>query len=119
PGLSLWGMAKIHPKRAIQIIALVMALGILAPSMIKLGHTFHGHWDESQCLDVGKVHIHKGGLNCDFNDHTLASQIFFASQFIHIPVEVPKPHYSNTYLSLVFESFHGLDLPPRAPPTMG
>jgi len=99
-------------------MALIMAVGILAPSMIKLAHAFHGHWDEQQCVAYGTDHIHNSNLECDFNDHTLASKVLFASQFIYVPVVVPQPHYSNTYFSFVFESFERRNLPPRAPPVL-
>ena len=111
-------MAFFHHRHTRLLIALIMAVGIMAPSMIKLGHAFHGHWEEQQCVALGTDHIHSGGLECDFNDHTLASKLLFTSQFIYLPVEVPKPHYTITYFSLVFESFERQDLSPRAPPAV-
>ena len=99
-----------------RLMALIMAVGILAPSMVKLGHAFHGHWDEQQCVAQGTDHIHNATLECDFNDHTLASKVLFTSQFHYVPVEVPKPLYRISYLSLVFKSIERLDLSPRAPP---
>lgn len=109
-------MALLYQRYLKRLLALIMAVGIMAPTLIKLGHTFHGHWDEQQCVSQGTDHIHKGTLDCDFNDHTLASKILFTSQFLYVPVEVHEPHYRISYLSLVVESFERRDLAPRAPP---
>lgn len=105
-------------KRTITFIALVMAMAILAPSMIKLGHALHGHNSEQKCISYGKDHIHSSDIDCDFHDFALASKILFSSQFVYTPVEVPDILYANTYLSVVFESSDREQLALRGPPVI-
>lgn len=109
-------MTSFLHKRTIIIVSLIMVVGIMAPSLIKLGHALHGHSSEEKCVSYGTNHIHSSNFDCDFHDFTLASKVLFFSKFVYTPVEVPKPIYSSTYLSTVFEPYSEEYLALRAPP---
>ncbi|RIV45889.1 hypothetical protein [Flagellimonas pelagia] len=107
---------KLH-KRAISYLSLVLALGILTPSVVKLAHAIYGHSQEQKCLAQGTNHIHSANFHCDFHDFTLASKVFFNSSFTYLPVEVPEIVHNETAYHFVFKPFkaqyHALRGPPR------
>ncbi len=93
-----------------------MTAAILAPTIIKLGHTLYGHNQEKQCVEYGSNHIHDGNLDCDFHDFTLANKILFNSSFTYIPVEIPEIRYSSSVYTYIYKpkevSFRVLRGPP-------
>lgn len=99
-------------------VAILLALVVMAPSMIKLGHGFHGHWDEIQCHAQGTDHIHSPNLDCSFNDHTLGSKLLFSSQFIYVPVVLHKPAYHNGYIAPRLGSSLAPERSLRGPPVL-
>ena len=106
-----------HPhKLRVQLISILMAVAIMGPTMIKLGHAFHGHWNEQECVAYGTDHIHSNTIDCAFNDHTLNAKVLFIAQFVYTPIEVHKQDYNNGYISPEFENSESTALPLRGPP---
>jgi len=103
-------------KHKIQLLSILMAVAIMGPTVIKLGHAFHGHWNEQECVAYGTDHIHSTTIDCTFNDHNLTAKVLFTSQFVYTPIEVPKQIYNNGYTAPEFETFQSTDLPLRGPP---
>lgn len=103
-------------KRILIFASLLMAVAILAPSIIKLGHALYEHSQEDQCIAYGTNHIHDGNLDCDFHDFTLANKVLFNANFTYIPVEIPEIKYTNTLYSFTYKpqevSFRALRGPP-------
>lgn len=93
-----------------------MVLGILAPSIIKLGHTLYKHSQEEKCIAYGTNHIHKSDLDCDFHDFTLTNKVLFNAFYDYLLVDVPVIRYSNVHYTFVYiplkNSFQGLRAPP-------
>ncbi len=93
-----------------------MVVGMLAPSIIKLGHTLYEHSQEEKCIAYGTKHIHKSNLDCDFQDFTLSNLVLFCASFDHLLVEVPEIRYSIANYNFIYTplkiSFQGLRAPP-------
>ena len=93
-----------------------MVVAILAPSVIKLGHTLYEHNQEKHCVAFGTNHIHDGNLDCDFNDFTLANKVLFNITFTYTPVDIPEIKYETINCSFFYEprevSFQALRAPP-------
>nr|WP_288935370.1 hypothetical protein [uncultured Allomuricauda sp.] len=103
-------------KRILILASLLMAVAILAPSIIKLGHALYEHNQEEQCIAYGTNHIHDGNLDCDFHDFTLANKVLFNSSFTYIPVEIPEIRYTTSIYTFIYKpkevSFRALRGPP-------
>ncbi|NDV42818.1 hypothetical protein [Flagellimonas sediminis] len=107
---------KLH-KRAISWLSLILILGILTPSAVKLSHAISGHSKEQKCLSHGTNHIHSANFHCDFHDFTLANKVFFTSSFVYLPVEVPEIGHFEIGYHFIFKpfktEFHALRGPPE------
>lgn len=93
-----------------------MAVAMLAPSIIKLGHALYEHNQEEQCIAYGTNHIHDGHLDCDFHDFTLANKVLFNSSFTYLPVEIPEIRYTTSIYQFIYKpkevAFRALRGPP-------
>ncbi|WP_420322457.1 hypothetical protein [Flagellimonas sp.] len=91
-------MISFLPKRLASLVSLVLIIGLLTPSAIKLAHAFHGHSKEKRCVSQGTNHIHDVDFDCDFQDFTTVSKVFFASvDFSSLEVitfDTPSTFYS-------------------------
>lgn len=103
-------------KRILILASLLMAVAMLAPSIIKLGHALYEHNQEEQCIAYGTNHIHDGHLDCDFHDFTLVNKVLFNSSFSYIPVEIPEIRYTINIYTFIYKpkevSFRALRGPP-------
>ncbi|MER3317419.1 MAG: hypothetical protein RIB79_03940 [Allomuricauda sp.] len=103
-------------KRILILASLLMAVAMLAPSIIKLGHALYEHNQEEQCIAYGTNHIHDGHLDCDFHDFTLVNKVLFNSSFSYIPVEIPEIRYTTNIYTFIYKpkevSFRALRGPP-------
>jgi len=106
---------KLH-KRTISWLSLILALGILTPSAVKLAHAIYGHSQEQKCLAQGTNHIHSASFHCDFHDFTLASKVLFSSSFAYVPVEVPEIGHSEIGYHFIFKPFKSVYHALRGPP---
>ncbi|MEZ4811038.1 MAG: hypothetical protein R2819_11825 [Allomuricauda sp.] len=109
-------MTSFFPKRIAIYISLVLTIGILAPSGLKLAHALHGHNKEKRCVAYGTDHIHSADVHCDFHDFTLASNVFFASSFAYTPLEAPSFDCPNTFYTSLFKPYKTAYLALRGPP---
>lgn len=57
------------------IVSLLMVAFIMMPSLVKLSHALNEH-KHFECKTVGKLHIHKLEMGCDFQKFNLSPQIF-------------------------------------------
>ena len=105
-------------KRLLIFVSLVMAVAILAPSIIKLGHTLYEHNQEVECIAYGTNHIHDAHLDCDFHDFTLANKVLFNSSFEYIPVDIPEIRYSSAHYNFIFKPLKIAFQALRGPPTV-
>src|SRR5690606_19983803 len=103
-------------KHKIQLLSILMAVAIMGPTVIKLGHAFHGHWNEQECVAYGTDHIHSTTIDCTNNDHILTAKVLFPSQFVYTLIEVPKHIFIIVYLAPECETFQSTYLPMRGPP---
>jgi len=110
-------MSNLH-KRILIFVSLVMAVAILAPSIIKLGHALYEHNQEEPCIAYGTNHIHSGDLDCDFHDFTLANKVLFNSSFTYITVEISEIRYSSTHYNFIFKPLKVAFQALRGPPTV-
>ncbi|WP_421802813.1 hypothetical protein [Flagellimonas sp.] len=103
-------------KRILISASLLMAVAMLAPSIIKLGHALYEHNQEEQCIAYGTNHIHDGHLDCDFHDFTLANKVLFNSSFTYLPVEIPEIRYTTSIYQFIYKpkevAFRALRGPP-------
>ncbi|WP_318308335.1 hypothetical protein [Flagellimonas crocea] len=103
-------------KRILIFGSLMMAMAILAPSLIKLGHTLYEHSQEKHCVAYGTNHIHDADLDCDFHDFTLVNKVLINTSFNYIPVEIPTIKYTTSVYTYIYKpkevSFRALRGPP-------
>ena len=96
-------------KRILISASLLMAVAMLAPSIIKLGHALYEHNQEEQCIAYGH-------LDCDFHDFTLANKVLFNSSFTYLPVEIPEIRYTTSIYQFIYKpkevAFRALRGPP-------
>ncbi|MER3373664.1 MAG: hypothetical protein RIM83_03420 [Allomuricauda sp.] len=97
-------MTSFLNKRIAIYVSLVLTIGILTPSAIKLAHAIHGHAQEKKCVSHGDQHIHDADFHCDFHDFALASKVFFTSSFIYTLVEAPEFGQPQTFFVYHFKS---------------
>ena len=89
-------------KRIATLLVLLLTLGILVPSGIKLAHALHGHKQEHHCTTYGTDHIHPASFHCDFHDLTLVPHLFWVAipppltPVIFYPNSTPKYTFSTT-----------------------
>ncbi len=114
--LHLQQMTSILHKKTTFFLSLILTIGILAPSVIKLGHSIYEHNSEKQCVAQGTVHIHDGDLDCDFHDFNLASKVLFSPVFENVSIEVPYVALQTDFYVTSFKphkfSYHALRGPP-------
>ena len=110
-------MTNLH-KRILILSSLLMVVAILAPSVIKLGHTLYEHNQEKHCVAFGTNHIHDGNLDCDFNDFTLANKVLFNITFTYTPVDIPEIKYETINYSFFYEPREAAFQALRAPPSV-
>jgi len=103
-------------KRILILGSLLMAVAILAPSIIKLGHALYEHSQEEQCIAYGTNHIHDANLDCDFHDFTLANKVLFNSSFTYVQVKISEIRYTTSIYQYIYKpkevSFRALRGPP-------
>ena len=109
-------MTSFFPKRIAIYVSLVLTIGILTPSVLKLAHILHGHNKEKRCLAYGTNHIHSADFHCDFHDFTLASKVFFASSFVYRPLDAPLFGGPNRFYTSLFKPYKTAYLALRGPP---
>ncbi|MBO0323319.1 hypothetical protein J0X14_13505 [Muricauda sp. CAU 1633] len=104
-------------KRIAIYVSLILTIGILTPSALKLHHALFGHTKEKRCVSHGAKHFHDADIHCEFHDFTLASNVFFGSSFIYTAVEVPQFGQPQTFFVYHFKShkkeFKALRGPPQ------
>lgn len=93
-------------------------MGILAPSLIKLGHTLYGHSEEEHCTDYGTNHIHDGNLECDFQDFTLVNKVLFNSSYDYVTLHKPQNGHSYSHYISILNPLKIAYQASRAPPTV-
>ncbi|MAU16046.1 MAG: hypothetical protein CMH46_10970 [Muricauda sp.] len=103
-------------KPIFKLTSILMVVGMLAPSIIRLGHTLYQHSQEEKCIAYGTNHIHKSNLGCDFHDFTLTNLVLFNASFNHLLVDVSEIRYSIANYTFIYTplkiSFQGLRAPP-------
>ncbi|MGW9686162.1 hypothetical protein [Flagellimonas sp. 2504JD1-5] len=72
-------MISFLPKRFASFVSLLLVIGLLTPSAIKLAHALHGHSKEERCVSQGTNHIHHIDFDCDFQDFNTVSKVVFTS----------------------------------------
>ncbi|MCL6266063.1 hypothetical protein [Flagellimonas myxillae] len=110
-------MISFLPKRLAVLASLVLTIGMLTPSVIKLAHTFHGHAEEEHCVSYGTNHFHDIEVDCDFQDFNTVSKVFFAT-FGFDSITTSPLEYHNTLYSFLFIPFKGEQVSLRGPPVV-
>ena len=110
-------MISFFPKRLAIYIALVLTMGMLTPSAIKLAHALHGHDQEERCVSQGTNHIHHIDIDCDFQDLTTVSKVFFASVDFSA-IEVVTFDSASTFYSFLLNQNKKEQLKLRGPPSV-
>lgn len=98
-------MAPVFHKRALIHISLVLAVGILTPSLVKLSHAIYGHSQEKHCVAYGTDHIHSSDIGCDFHDFTLVSKLLIGTMFSYELIDLPEFGHFEINYSFSFTSF--------------
>lgn len=110
-------MTSFSNKPIAVYVSLLLTIGILTPSAIKLAHALHGHSKEKRCVSYGSKHIHDVNIHCDFHDFTLASKVLFTSSITYTPVEIPEFGHPQAFYVYHFSSlkkdYHALRGPPQ------
>jgi len=109
-------MTSFLNKRIAIFASLVLTIGILTPSAIKLAHALNGHSKEKRCIAEGTKHIHDADFHCEFHDFTLASKVFFTFSFVYTPVEAPEFGQPQTLFDYHFTSLKKEYKALRGPP---
>ena len=97
-------MTSFLHKRIAIYVSLVLTIGILTPSALKLHHALFGHAKEKRCVAEGTKHIHGSDIHCDFHDFTLVSKVFFGTSFVYTPVQTPEFGQPQTFFVYHFKS---------------
>lgn len=111
-------MASLVYKRIYVFIALVLTVGILTPSLVKLHHAFNGHSLEKQCIAQGTDHIHSSDIGCEFHDFTLVSKLLISTAFTYELVVIQEIGHYETYYSFIFKPFKTNFQTLRGPPSV-
>ncbi len=86
----------------IKTTALVLALAVVFPSVVKLSHSFN-HDKHTTCdADLNhNTHFHQSDLDCDFYKFKLSKIQFFIVEAFETKLEIPQPkveaHYYISY----------------------
>lgn len=97
-------MTSFLNKRIAIYVSLVLTIGILTPSAMKLHHALFGHAKEKRCVSQGTKHFHDADIHCEFHDFTLASKVFFGTSFVYTPVQTPEFGQPQTFFVYHFKS---------------
>jgi len=101
-----------------QTLALVLALAVLFPSVVKLNHAFthHSHHvcDNDNTLDT---HFHETDLDCDFYKFKLTTQFYFQNRLVIL--SSPEENFKISESQYAFISdFQRLQTALRGPPQL-
>ncbi len=68
-----------------RVLAIVLVLAVILPSVVKLTHAFNHHNHEVCDTDnKHKTHFHKSDLDCDFYKFKLTKQYYIQLKPIHL-----------------------------------
>lgn len=97
-------MTSFLNKRIAIYVSLVLTLGILTPTAMKLHHALFGHVKEKRCVSHGTKHFHDADIHCEFHDFTQTSKVFFSTPFVYTPVQTPEFGQPQTFFVYHFKS---------------
>ncbi|PIF01226.1 MAG: hypothetical protein CR994_01295 [Maribacter sp.] len=98
------------------LVSLLLVGVFFVPSVVKLSHALNGHKD-TDCSQVGTLHMHEIELDCDFHDFNLSPLYSTPIVFIATPLDVQIPNrilYRYTYLNKYQKLHFALRAPPLA-----
>lgn len=109
-------MKFFHNHILLNVVSLVLVLFLFAPSIVKLKHAISEH-EHFECTSIGKLHIHKVELDCDFEKFNLSPQLY--SELIEIPQPISLAQFKvyeecYTFLSKYQKLHFSLRGPPIA-----
>lgn len=107
-------MKEIYTGVLSSIISLLLIAAILTPSFVKLSHALYEH-QETECQEIGSVHVHDVEFECDFQKFKLSSQYYpnFVNN-LSIDISIIKEKDFNFYSFL--SKYQKLHFTLRGPP---
>ena len=97
-----------------KVLAIMLVLVVLFPSVVKLTHAFNHH-NHEVCNEKFDTHFHQSDLECDFYKFKLTTQYFFNSkaiQFVSIECNFKITDSQYAFVS----DFQKLQTTLRGPP---
>lgn len=98
--------------------ALVLALAVLFPSVVKLSHAFthHSHYvcEDDNSLDT---HFHETDIDCDFYKFKLTTQFYFQNEVVALTSIEKNFKISDSQYEFVSD-YQKLQMALRGPPQM-
>lgn len=104
-------------KKIFQSLAVILALAVFAPAVVKLSHVFNHHKHEvCETSDFGATHFHDLDVDCEFYKFKISDNYFFQldKRESQTRLEIPKLDDSHELFLLPYQKITSyLRGPPR------